>query len=422
MAEFFTLNRNIQLRILMVFMSVLIGSSVGPNMTIYYVDYFGAFWTGLLLIVVQIAGFFAGLYGGHVADTWGRKKVMVIGVSTIALGYVLAAAMNSPLFVSPQLTFIGFLLVTVGYGFADPAEESMLIDLSTPKNRQFIYSMIYWVLNVGVMIGAAIGGWFFKTHRFELMTGTAIVAVINVIIILVWITETLPKEARNQHGDSLMAVVKGYREVMLDKRYMLFSAGLVLSTAVFSQPDFYLAAHLGESFRTIQLFGLTIFGQRMLSLITIENTFIIIILMGMMAKLTQRFSLKNGVVVGTLVQSTGFALAFLFNTFWPLLIAGVILTFGEMIVTPASQTLRADMMNPAKIGAYSGFSAATRPVGTIIAASVVSASHFVGNVGAAVIIMAAGFGAVVFMLAAVKRLPQTTPRWTSMLDYHLGLL
>ncbi|QBO36450.1 MFS transporter [Periweissella cryptocerci] len=407
MGEFFKLNRNIQLRILMVFMSVLIGSSVGPNMTIYYVDYFGAFWTGLLLIVVQIAGFFAGLYGGHVADTWGRKKVMTIGVATIVLGYVLAAVMNSPLLVSPQATFFGFLLVTVGYGFADPAEEAMLIDMSSPKNRQFIYSMIYWVLNVGVMIGAAIGGWFFKTHRFELMTGTAIVAAINLIIIIIWITETLPQEARSQHGDSLGAVVKSYRGVMVDKRFMLFSAGLVLSTAVFSQPDFYLAAHLGQSFHTITLAGLTIFGQRMLSLITIENTFLIIVLMGVMTKLTQRFSLKNGVVIGTLVQSGGFALAFIFNTFWPLLIAGVILTFGEMIVTPASQTLRADMMNPAKIGAYSGFSAATRPVGTILAASVVSASHFIGNIGAAVLIIMAGLGAVAFMLAAIKRLPAT---------------
>ncbi|HCH60808.1 MAG TPA: MFS transporter, partial [Leuconostoc lactis] len=72
MADFFKLDRNIQLRIVMMFITVAIGSSVGPNMTIYYVGYFGAFLTGILLVLVQVAGFLAGLYGGHLADLWGR--------------------------------------------------------------------------------------------------------------------------------------------------------------------------------------------------------------------------------------------------------------------------------------------------------------------------------------------------------------
>lgn len=49
MSDFFKLDRNIQLRILMMFITVAIGSSVGPNMTIYYVEYMGALVTGFLL-------------------------------------------------------------------------------------------------------------------------------------------------------------------------------------------------------------------------------------------------------------------------------------------------------------------------------------------------------------------------------------
>ena len=61
MSDFFKLDRNIQLRILMMFITVAIGSSVGPNMTIYYVEYMGALVTGFLLVSVQVAGFIAGL-------------------------------------------------------------------------------------------------------------------------------------------------------------------------------------------------------------------------------------------------------------------------------------------------------------------------------------------------------------------------
>ena len=89
MADFFKLDRNIQLRIVMMFITVAIGSSVGPNMTIYYVGYFGAFLTGILLVLVQVAGFLAGLYGGHLADLWGRKRVMIAGIGLMTLGYIL---------------------------------------------------------------------------------------------------------------------------------------------------------------------------------------------------------------------------------------------------------------------------------------------------------------------------------------------
>ncbi|CRH93613.1 Uncharacterised protein [Chlamydia trachomatis] len=52
--------------------------------------------------------------------------------------------------------------------------------------------------------------------------------------------------------------------------------------------------------------------------------------------------------------------------------------FGEMINVPASQFLRADMMNQDKIGSYSGF---TQPIASIIASSMVSLSHFTGKIG-----------------------------------------
>ncbi len=108
MSDFFKLDRNIQLRIVMMFITIAIGSSVGPNMTIYYVDYFGPFVTGILLVAVQVAGFIAGLYGGHLADTWGRKRVMIGGIAVMTVGYILAAAMNSPLYINPYLTFLVF--------------------------------------------------------------------------------------------------------------------------------------------------------------------------------------------------------------------------------------------------------------------------------------------------------------------------
>ncbi|WP_312040533.1 MDR family MFS transporter [Leuconostoc lactis] len=404
MADFFKLDRNIQLRIVMMFITVAIGSSVGPNMTIYYVGYFGAFLTGILLVLVQVAGFLAGLYGGHLADLWGRKRVMIAGIGLMTLGYLLAAVMNSPLYINPYITFFGFLMASVGLSFASPAEEAMMIDVSTVKNRKFIYAMIYWVINLAVMIGAGLGGWFFKTARFQLLIGTAIGALMSLIIVLVWITETLPKDKRPTHGQSVWAAVKSYRTVFADRRYMKFMVASIGATVIFTSPDYYLAAHLSQTFHTIDIAGVEIFGQRMLSIVTMVNTFMIVLMMGMMTKLFKHWSEMKASAVGTALQGGSFAIMFLLTDFWPLMVFTVILTLGEMIVTPASQSLRAEMMNPEKIGAYSGFSAAIRPIGAILASGIVSASVLVGNIGAALLLLTATGISILFTYLAVLML------------------
>ena len=38
---------------------------------VHYVQYFGAFWAGLLMITIQLIGFLAGLYGGHLRRSLG---------------------------------------------------------------------------------------------------------------------------------------------------------------------------------------------------------------------------------------------------------------------------------------------------------------------------------------------------------------
>ncbi|MDR3190990.1 MAG: MFS transporter [Lactobacillaceae bacterium] len=401
MGEFLKLNRNLKLRTLTVFLVVLLGSSVGPNMTIYYVKYFGPVITGILLVIVASSGFVAGLIGGYLADKWGRKPVMLLASALIIAGYFLAMLMNAPWYVNPFMTFFGFLLAQVGSSFADPAQQAMMIDSSTLENRTFVYSLIYWIINVGVMIGAAIGGWFFRDYLFELLIGLLIVAIIEGGIVYFGMSETFTPSVQAKEA-TLLGGIKTYGSVFVDKRFVLFVIGSIGMTVIFTQPDYYLAAHLGESFKTTHIFGVQIYGQRMLSVMTMTNTAMIVILMGLFTRMTSHFKLTQNVLVGTLMQGGAFAVAFLLHSFWPLMIMAVLLTIGEMINVPASQTIRAEMMNPAKLGAYSGAFAATRPVGMIIASLLVSLSHFVGNYGIALILTLISFAAVALTIKAAK--------------------
>lgn len=42
-------------------------------------------------------------------------------------------------------------------GLINPAGEAMLIDVSTPENRSFMYSVSYWANNLSIMIGIMVG-------------------------------------------------------------------------------------------------------------------------------------------------------------------------------------------------------------------------------------------------------------------------
>lgn len=143
-----------------------------------------------------------------------------------------------------------------------------------------------------------------------------------------------------------------------------------------------------------------IYGQRMLSLMLVMNTILIIATMGFVTKATAKWNLVRAMALGLFLQGGGFALSFLLQDFWPLVVTTIIFTTGEMISVPASQTLRADMMNPDKIGAYSGVFAVTRPLGSVIAGAFVSISVVLGNYGIAALLMVLVFVAIYLIARA----------------------
>lgn len=401
MKAFMELDANLKLRAFTVFLTVLLSSSIGPNMTFYYLKYFGSLWTGILLVIVSVAGFLGSLYGGHLADAWGRRPTMLVGAGLMITGYILATLANSPWLFQPGLTFLGFLIAMAGGSLADPADQAMMIDVSTPANRQFVFALIYWIVNIGVMFGAAIGGWFFRDYLFYLLLGMTFGAVINFLVIFLGMRETFTGQAKEQ-AKTVKQALRSYLTVLQDRRYTIFALGAVLSIVVYSQIDYYLPAHLTTDFHTYWLWAQEIYGQRMLSLMMITNTALIIIFMGLINHYSTRWPLIFGFSVGQGLQGFGIALSFILGDFWPLILATPIWTLGEIIVVPAGQTIRADLMDPDRIGAYSGVFAVTRPIGTIIAGSMVSLSSLINKWGMAVIILIMTIAAIGLTVKAVN--------------------
>lgn len=131
----------------------------------------------------------------------------------------------------------------------------------------------------------------------------------------------------------------------------------------------------------VPFFGQELTGAKMLSLAILVNTVMIVFLMTTVNRWTEKMKLIPQYLLGAGLFSTGLFFTMVFDSVWPILIMVFLYTIGEMIMIPAGQVLRAEMMDEDKVGSYSGFLSMTNPLGTILASFMLSLSYFTGKTG-----------------------------------------
>lgn len=398
MKEFLTLHRTIKLRIMMNFIGALCFSTIGSSMTIYYNKYMGAGVTGLLLIASSVMVFLVGLWAGHLSDIYGRRPVMLFSTVITTLGGVLATFSNSAFFFSPWLTYFGFLILNFGFGFFNTASQAMIVDVTETSNRKFVYSVQYWVVNLAILFGSALSGWFFRDYLVWLLLAITLEEIFSFLVILLFIPETFDP-IKVQHKSKMESnILRAYKSVAHDTTFMYYCLASIFIAMIFSQIDYYLPVHLSDSFTTTTIFGVQIYGQRMLTIFLIVNTLLIVLFMNFINHLTENWTRKMGIGIGVILQGLGFILAFLGHDFRWEMIASIVATVGEMILVPVSQAFRADLMDGDKVGVYTGVFSVTQPVASILSGLLLGGSRFYGNIGMAlfmvIIVVSAVFPAI----------------------------
>lgn len=402
MKEFFSLPKQLQWRLELSFLSVVLGSAIFPFMSMYYVEYFGAFITGMLVIITQVFSFVAILYGGHLSDSIGRKKVADIGNLGVVLGYMLTMLANIPGRVMPLLTFVGIFIVEIMSNFNHPAYDAMIIDLTDEKNRRYVYTINYWLINVAVMFGAGIAGAFYDHHFFELLIAMTGIALFTFMVMYFKFAETRPVNLVFNHGKGILSTFANYGDVVKDKTFMIYTAGTILFASVWAQIDNYIAVHYKTIYQPSTLFGFEVTGAKLLSITVLINTIMIVLFMTTANRLTRQMKLIPQLVLGSAIFASGLFAAFTFKTLVPILIAAVFYTIGEMINVPASQVLRAQMMDDNKIGSYSGFISIAQPLGIVLAGGMVSLSGLTGVLGVQIVFVTVATTGVFLIVKAAQ--------------------
>ncbi|UOY91114.1 MFS transporter [Ectobacillus sp. JY-23] len=413
---FLQLHRNIQIRILTSFLSRAVGSMVFPFMAIYFTETMSATWAGLLLLINVVASLLMGFYGGYIADRIGRKRVMIWGQTATILSFACMALANSPWWESPWLTFFMMLVNSLAAGLINPAAEAMLIDVSTKETRAFMYSVNYWAVNLSIMLGALVGGWFFKTHRFELFLTLTMIAAVTLFIMAIWMTEVYQPKKRTEKVTVWKDITLSYRVVMKNRTFLIFSLASIFVLALEFQRNNYIAVRLSEEFPayTAGLFGYEwkMDGIRMLSFLTMENTFLIVACTVLVARWMQSRPELPLLYLGTFLQAVGFGVMAFHNHIAVLLLACLVQTIGEMLYVPVRQSKMADIIEDEARGAYMAINGLVFQAAKIIGALGIILGNLIGGFGMALGYLVLGIASILLFKHVLeqKKAMQLTQR------------
>ena len=111
-----------------------------------------AFWYGAVAIAFGLANFFGSPVLGRLSDRYGRRPVLLIGFSGLALSF----------FVTGMATALWMLLVVRLFSGAMQANISVanayVADITLPENRAKSFGMLGAMMGVGFILGPVVGG------------------------------------------------------------------------------------------------------------------------------------------------------------------------------------------------------------------------------------------------------------------------
>jgi DHA1 family multidrug resistance protein B-like MFS transporter len=394
-------HRNLKLRIGVGFVRKFLDIMLAPLMVIHFSRLYGAATAGLMTFAIATVVIGCTFVGGHMSDTRGRRPTLLLGEIGSAAAFVLLALANSPWWHSGIATFCCYLLSTSLYGIAVPANDGMMVDVSTPETRAQIYTINYWSINVAFVLGSLVGGFAFGRYFFYLLAGAAVLASIIALITLVAISETAPRGHAGEVQDRgwLKTLLGGYMTALRDSilARLILSALLIRSIEI--QISYYIAVRLSKGFGRHRLLDIgswrpTVNGVEMLGILRATNTFIVVCLALFSAWLFGRLSDRQRIVGGIGLFTAGYMVWGASNAPWLLLAAAVVLTIGEIMSVPIRQVLLADLVPAEDRSRYMAAYQINVQLGMIVGSLCVTIGVLIPAAGMSVLFGLFGIGAI----------------------------
>lgn len=293
---------------------------------------------GLVLLVAGVVGAAGNVIGGLLADKYGRRGVMVSSMLLRCFTFILLAVQVA---YQPDFILIAALL-SLSYFFGgvfSPANNAMVADISEPSRRMEAYGLLRVAWNLGFAVGPIIGGVLILVSFSLTFMVSAIISFVAALVVALMITESyVPK-----HKEKRESVWDGIGSI---KPFFLLFCLICL-------PMFIMAGQFGSTYTVYANERVGIDTATIGAVFGLNGIMVVLMQMPISRWLNDR-NPYMGMALGSVVYALGFLFIAAVTDSVGLAITMVVITVGEMMIVPVSNSLTVLLAPDDERGKYLG--------------------------------------------------------------------
>ena len=320
------------------------GFMLYPFFALYLTQKFdiGMSTVGMLFAVFSVSGFVGSALGGALTDRMGRKGVIIF---SLVLSSLSALGMGF----APSLEFFVAVSVIVGTlsSIGGPAHEAVVADLLPEGKRAEGYGIIRVVFNMAVIVAPAVAGLLIAKSYILLFIVDAVISLISAAIVIFALPETKPKAHPNAKPETMSQSFAGYGKVFKDVPFVAFVFVSIMMTLVYTNMNTTLGVFLRDTH------GIPEAGYGYLLSM---NAVLVVLFQFWIARKLEKYKPMLMMAFGSALYAIGFAMYGFTSTYMLFAFAMVVITIGEMIVSPFQQSLVASFAPEEMRGRYMAIS------------------------------------------------------------------
>ena len=316
------------------------GSLLFPFFALYLTSRFDVGMTdvGVLFATFSLSSFAGSAIGGALTDRFGRKRIIIFGLFASSMSSLAMGFANSFQMFFMLAIFVGILADVSG-----PAHQAMVADILPEDKRADGYGIIRVAFNLSVTIGPAIGGLLAARSYLSLFVTDATISLLTVILVALFIPETKPQSHPDEPEPTVASSFAGYGKVFRHTAFMLFLGAVMLQVFTYMNMNTTLGVYLRNEHGTSEWH----YGM-LLSL----NAAMVVLMQFPITRRIKKYPPMFMMAFGTMLYAIGFAMYGFVSIYLMFAIAMVIITIGEMIVSPVAQALVASFAPEDMRGRY----------------------------------------------------------------------